>query len=174
VGKDILIDGYNVIKRSASFHATRTQGLAAARVQLITLLINRYRHTPHQVIVVFDGDAATEQTSHDRRIRIIYSRHGESADTVIARLAASTRAEGREVEIYSDDIEVQQTAISQGGTAQATSKLEKAFYAAPRDVERRGRHRQAMRRRYGLDGSSGYKKDDDEDPPPPKKKGKRH
>src|SRR4051794_36776624 len=86
VGRDILVDGYNVIKRAPSFQAVRAQSLASARAQLIALLRNRYRHTPHQVIVVFDGNEAHEQISHEQRIRIIYSPHGESADNVIARL----------------------------------------------------------------------------------------
>lgn len=173
MGRDILVDGYNVIKRAPSFQAARALSLAAARTQLITLLVNRYRHTPHQVIVVFDGDAALEQVSHDRRIRMIYSRHGESADSVIARLAASAHAAGREVEIYSDDIEVQQSVASQGGTVQTTSQLERQFHAAPRDVERRTRHRVAMRRKYGLDPNYCPKDEDEPRHTPGKKKKKR-
>ena len=173
MGRDILVDGYNVIKRAPSFQTARLQSLAAARAQLITLLVSRYRHTPHQVIVVFDGDAALEQCSHERRIRIIFSRYGETADSVIARLATDARSAGRDVEIYSDDIEVQQSVTSQGGTAQTTSRLERQVYAAPRDMERRARHRIAMRRRYGLD--SQYCDEEKDEPPrmPGKKKKKR-
>ena len=172
MGRDILVDGYNVIKRAPSFQAVRGQSLAAARVHLVALLSNRYRHTPHQVIVVFDGNEMFEQISHERRIRIIYSRHDETADSVIARLAAGARAAGRDVEIYSDDIEVQQSVTSQGGTTQTTAQLERQVHAAPRDVERRARYRVAMRRKYGLD--SQYC-DEEEDKPPrsPGKKKKR-
>lgn len=173
MGRYILVDGYNVIKRAASFQATRRQSLAAARDQLITLLVNRYRHTPHQVIVVFDGDGALEQISHERRIRIIYSQHGETADHVIARLATSAHNEGRDVAIYSDDIEVQQSVTSQGGTVQTTGQLERQFHAAPRDVERRTRHRVAMRRKYGLDPNYCYE-EEDEKPSWPGKKKKKH
>lgn len=177
MGRDILVDGYNVIKRAPSFQAVRAHNLAAARAQLIALLHNRYRHTPHQVIVVFDGSETLEQTSHEQRIRIIYSRHGETADSVIARLAASARAEGRATEIYSDDIEVQQSATAQGGTPQTTSQLEREMYKAPRDIERRARHRVAVRRKYGLDSNTFSKDCDDYDEPPRmpgKKKKKRH
>ncbi len=172
VGRDILVDGYNVIKRAPSFRAARTRSLAAAREQLLILLRNRYRHTPHQVIVVFDGDAALEQISHAQRIRVVYSRHGETADAVIARLSVEARQAGREVEIYSDDIEVQRAVITQGGAAQTASQLERQVYAAPRDVARRARHRVAMRRKYGLDAPYGKK---DEEPPrlPGKRKKKR-
>lgn len=173
MGRDILVDGYNVIRRAASFQAARAQSLAAARAQLLTLLFNRYRHTPHQVIVVFDGDQPLEQVQHDRRMRIIYSRLGESADAVIARLAGEARAANREVEIYSDDFEVQQSARAQGGVAQTTSKLEKQVYAAPRDVERRARHRLAMRRKYGLDANTFSDKEEQDLPRPPGKKKKK-
>lgn len=173
MGRDILIDGYNVIKRAASFRAIRTQSLAAARTQLITLLVNRYRHTPYQVIVVFDGDGKLEETNYDRRIRIIFSRYGETADSVIARLATSARNTGRDVQICSDDIEVQQSATLQGGTAQTTSQLERQVYAASRDVERRTRHRVAMRRKYGLDSSYSSEEEDQPSCAPGKKKKKR-
>lgn len=172
MGRDILVDGYNVIKRAPSFQAARALGLATARAQLITLLRNRYRHTPHQVIVVFDGNETHEQISHEQRIRIIYSRHGETADSVIARLAASARAQGREIEIYSDDLEVQQSVTSQGGRFQTTTQLEREIYAAPRDIERRSRHRVAMRKKYGLD-SNAFHKDCDDDDEPPRSPGKK-
>ena len=122
--------------------------------------------------MVFDGNEMFEQVSHERRIRIIYSRHDETADSVIARLAAGARAAGRDVEIYSDDIEVQQSVTSQGGTAQTTAQLERQVHAAPRDVERRARYRLAMRRKYGLD-SQYCDEEEDEPPRSPGKKKKR-
>jgi uncharacterized protein len=164
MGRDILVDGYNVIRRGASFQMIAARNLAAARNQLVTQLVNRYRHTPHHVIVVFDGDGATEQTSYDRRIRIIYSRYGETADSVIARLAAEARAAGRDVEMYSDDTEVRQSVAQQGGDVYTSRQLTDSLNAAPRDVARRHRHRQVMRRKYGLDPA--YDPDDELDSPP--------
>lgn len=131
MGRDILVDGYNVIKNSPSFQAVEARNLAGARTLLITQLVNRYRHTPHQVIVVFDGNDIHEQISHDRRIRIIYSRYGETADSVIARLAAEARVAGREVEMYSNDYEVQQAVSQQGGSIYTTSQLTHQLNAAP-------------------------------------------
>ncbi len=168
MGRDILVDGYNVIKHRGRLSApatgvSATRNLEVARNQLITQLVNRYRHTPHHVIVVFDGDGAVEQTSYDRRIRIIYSRHGETADSVIARLAAEARAAGRAVEMYSNDTEVRQAVTRQGGDVYSSGQLTDSLNAAPRDVARRYRHRQAMRRKYGLD--PGYDADDESDPP---------
>jgi len=151
VGCDILVDGYNIIKNTPSLQAIGAKNLAAARDLLVSQLVNRYRHTPHQVIVVFDGSDTREQISHDRRVRIIYSRHGETADNVIARLAAQASAAGREVEMYSNDRELQQSVARQGGGTHTTGQLASELNAAPRDVAHRARHRQAARRAYGLD-----------------------
>jgi uncharacterized protein len=160
VGRNILVDGYNVIKRDVSFQALSVKRLAAARQLLVDQLASRYRHTPHQVIVVFDGDGVSEQSTQDRRVRIIYSRAGETADSVIARLAASARAVGREVELYSDDREVRQSVAQQGGNVASTNQLTKHLNAAPADLARLSHHRQQARRQYGLDPTQKYELDD--------------
>ncbi len=162
MGRDILVDGYNVIKRDVSFQTLSSKSLANARQLLINQLASRYRHTPHQVIVVFDGDTMSEQTTQDRRVRIIYSRAGETADNVIARLAASSRAAGREVELYSDDSEVRQAVVQQGGRVGSTNQLTKHLNAAPADLARLSHHRQQARRQYGLDPAQKYELDDDQ------------
>jgi len=160
VGRDILVDGYNVIKRDASFQALSEKNLAAARQLLVNQLATRYRHTPHQVIVVFDGDGVSEQSTQDRRVRIVYSRVGETADTVIARLAASARAARREVELYSDDSEVRQSVAQQGGSVGSTNQLTKQLNAAPAELARLSHHRQQARRQYGLDPAQKYELDE--------------
>jgi uncharacterized protein len=161
VGRDILVDGYNVIKRDPSFQSLGVKRLAAARQLLIDQLANRYRHTPHQVTVVFDGDGASQQTIQERRVRIIYSSAGETADSVIARMAASARAAGREVELYSDDTEVKQSVARHGGSVGSTGQLTKHLNAAPADLARLSHHRQQARRQYGLDPAQKYNLDDE-------------
>jgi uncharacterized protein len=161
VGSEILVDGYNVIKRSPSFQSLEAKNLEFAREQLITQLVNRYRHTPHRVTIVFDGSDIHEQVHHKQRIRIIYSRFGETADSVIARLAVSARAEGRTVEMYSDDREVQRAVSRQGGEIHTTAQLTLQFNAPSRDVARRFKHRMAMQKKYGLDPM--YNDDDKEE-----------
>jgi predicted RNA-binding protein with PIN domain len=165
VGRDILVDGYNVIKRDVSLHSLGAKNLAAARQLLINQLANRYRHTPHQVIVVFDGNEISEQIAQERRVRIIYSRAGETADSVIARLTAMARAAGREVELYSDDAEVQQSVARQGGAVHTSAQLTKNLNAPPSNLARLSHHRQQVRRQYGLDPTHKYDQDDYESQP---------
>ncbi len=170
---DILIDGYNVIKNNLMFRSLELKNFAEARNLLIRQLKNRYRHTSHHIIVVFDGDGTREQISHDDHIRIIYSRYGETADAVIVRLVAEARKAGRHVEMYSDDGEVRANVIEKKGDVYATKQLTTRLNAAPYDVAQRSIHRQAMRRMYGID--PWYKPEDDLEPEPhrPRKKKKR-
>ena len=155
MGREILVDGYNVIKRDTSFQSVRARSFEAARHALITQLVNRYRHTPHHVTVVFDGDAPGELITHEQRIRIIFSRAGESADSVIARLAAQARAEGRDVEMFSDDLEIQHAVKSAGGRAQNVGQLTAHLNAPPKHLKRLAEHRRIVRRKYGLDPMQG-------------------
>lgn len=165
MGCNILVDGYNVIKNNPMFQMLEIKNLAIARDTLIHQLKNRYRQTAYQVIVVFDGNEAREQTRHDDHIRVIFSRHGETADQVIARLAAEARRTGREVLLFSDDGEVRQSVTDHGGSIQTTRQLTSHLTAAPRDVAIRSQHRLLMRQVYGLDPQ--HKPDDDLDDPPP-------
>jgi hypothetical protein len=159
---DILVDGYNVIKKNIMFQSLEIKNLVLARDTLIRQLKNRYRNTPYRVIVVFDGNGTREQVDYDEHIRIIFSCYGQTADRVIVRLAAEAREAGREVILYSDDEEVKQGIVEHGGTSLTTRQLASRLDAVPRDVAIRSQHRQMMRRVYGIDPS--YKPDDDLEP----------
>lgn len=161
MGHEILVDGYNVIKRDPAFHALHMRNLAAARDALVRQLISKYRHTPHHVTVVFDGDGPHEQTMHEQRVRIIFSVRGQSADSVISRLAAQARAQGKEVVLYSDDLEVQHAIKKEGGNAYTTGQLTSHLNEPPGYLKRQVRYRQFVRQKYGLNPAS--TKDDDLD-----------
>lgn len=161
MGHCILVDGYNVIRRNPQFQASLAQSLESARELLIAQLAHRYRHTPYQVTVVFDGTGKHEQHLYERRIHIIYSRLGEKADQVIARLAREARAAGHEVQLFSDDGEVRQAVIHQGGLADSTQGLAARLNAPPPRLARRFAHQIRMRALYGLDPS--FKLEDHED-----------
>jgi predicted RNA-binding protein with PIN domain len=168
---DILVDGYNVIKNNMMFHALEIKNLANARDLLIRQLKNRYRHTEYQVIVVFDGDGNQEQVYHEDHIRIIFSRHGETADAVIVRLAAQARLVGREVETYSDDAEICENVQQEGGNTRTTGQLTQQLTRGPHGMVTRVMHRQAMRKMYGIDPM--YKAADEEEDPAPYRGGKK-
>ena len=163
MSSDILIDGYNVIKNNAMFQFMELRSRAEARTLLMKQLRNRYQHTEHTIIVVFDGDGVREQVTYEEHIRVIFSKHGETADSVIARLAAEASQAGRQIAMYSNDGEVRRSVVEQGGEVHTTQHLTKQLTAAPRDVAIRSQHRQAIRRIYGIDTM--YKMDDEEEQP---------
>jgi|GEM_PF-391965 predicted RNA-binding protein with PIN domain len=149
--KTIIVDGYNAIHRTDGLHAAAARSLAAGRDALLRLLDQRYRHTPHRVIVVFDGDQHTETIAYYHRIRTIFAAHHEPADRVIVRLVAAAQAAGEHVIVVSDDLEVQDSTNAAGGQSASARQLADHLYAAPKDVARRARHRQFVRSKLGLD-----------------------
>ncbi|HTI15406.1 MAG TPA: NYN domain-containing protein [Dictyobacter sp.] len=157
---DILVDGYNVIKNNPMFKLVEAKNRAEARNVLVKQLKNRFRDTIYRVIVVFDGSGSREQTIYEDHICIIYSRHGETADSVIARLAAEARKKGNPILTYSDDGEVKQSVKDQGGKAKTTHQLTTALNAAPYDVATRAQHRIEMKRMYGMDPRYKYEEDE--------------
>lgn len=170
---EILVDGYNVIKNSAMFQFMEVRNRAEARSLLIKQLRNYYMHTPYRITVVFDGDGAREMVTHEEHIRVIYSRHGETADSVIARLANELGKAGCKVVMFSNDGEVRQAVVEQGGNVHTTQQLTAQLISAPQDVAIRSQHRQAMRRVYGIDPMHKAVDDEEERPKPRGKKKKK-
>lgn len=85
----IIVDGYNL---TGICH----RDLEAQREKLIEALIKYREKKGHSITVVFDGwksGAATESLSGRGGIRVIYSRLGENADSVIKRIMSSERHE---------------------------------------------------------------------------------
>ncbi len=144
----IVIDGYNVIRNTPALAAAEAHSLAAGREALLGQVVARYRHTPHRVLVVFDGGGVAESAHPLRcgtRSQVIYSRAGESADTVILRLVARERAAGTEVVVITDDQGVRIGSAAQGAAGAKVSEMAGQLHAAPRHLERRARHHAAMR-----------------------------
>lgn len=90
----IIIDGYNLIRRSLDLSLSEQQDLQAGRKALIDLLA-KYRQTRHhRITVVFDGGKAPDylvRKDFMQGISVLFSRNGETADTEIKRMAAQER-----------------------------------------------------------------------------------
>ncbi len=83
----IIIDGYNLI---GIYH----KDLEKQRNQLIETLIEYHKKKGHEITVVFDGwktGGAQENHSVIGGIRVIFSRLGEKADSVIRRIISADR-----------------------------------------------------------------------------------
>jgi uncharacterized protein len=85
----IIVDGYNLIRQSATLRHSEVKSLEEGRNALIRSLVGYRRHRGHRITVVFDGwvgGSPQEERDLAGGVEIIYSRLGEKADEVIKRL----------------------------------------------------------------------------------------
>jgi predicted RNA-binding protein with PIN domain len=120
----IVIDGYNLIRQSKHLSAIERSSLQEGREALLERLVS-YRHIKHHpMTVVFDGAYAdTPLKARDRYkgINVIFSRPGESADTVIKRLVARER---ERAVVVSSDREVADAAAQHGAATMGSVEFE--------------------------------------------------
>ena len=122
----MLIDGYNFIGRQKGLRGD----LEAKRKKLLADLSRYHRLKGYPVTVVFDGWREGWEVEHEERvggITVIYSRRGEQADAVIARLA---REMGSACVVVTSDREVQKAVCASGGTAIFSGEFEARLHAA--------------------------------------------
>lgn len=116
---DIIIDGYNLI---GSEHGL-TGGLEHQRNWLLQRLSIYQEAKGHTVAVVFDGWKAgwiDEVSEKKQGVRIVFSRQGEKADSVIVRLA---REKGSGCVVVTSDREVRRAVEKFGAAAVYASEF---------------------------------------------------
>ncbi|MBI9086204.1 MAG: NYN domain-containing protein [Desulfobacterales bacterium] len=128
----IIIDGYNLIRQSASLQRLEQVDLQTGREALIRRLVAYKRIRPHKITVVFDGTGDPGLSpSRDRvgGISIVFSRSGETADAVIAAMA---RRFGEKAMVVSSDRGVTNSAAAAGaaviGSPEFEERVEMAAY----------------------------------------------
>ncbi|SRR5579875_2469741 len=170
----IFVDGYNVIRTTPELARAERLGLAHGREALLARLVARYRHTPHRVVVVFDGDGPTESTQQLKglsRGQVIYTRRGETADAAIARLAAQCANEAdhisSQIVVVSDDYAVRADGALRGATPARASELAQRMREGPRLQAKQARHRQFLRQQWAAEADGEYI-------PPDRSKGNGH
>jgi predicted RNA-binding protein with PIN domain len=144
----ILIDGYNVIRNTPGLAAADRVSLAAGRDALLQRVVAAYRHTPHRVVVVFDGDSAMESVMAlpgRARGQVIFTPRGVTADETLRRLAREAQPRGEQVTVVSGDFEVRLGATGVGARSALPDEFASRLNQPPRDVAKRGRHRAAVR-----------------------------
>ena len=121
----IIIDGYNLILQSETFSEFNTRDIENSRDALVDALAVYKRFKRHKITVVFDGlNAPAGFFNKDRRkgIHIRFSSSGESADTVIKRMAAKEREKAL---VVSSDKEIVNWVIHALGYHQFNKQTEK-------------------------------------------------
>ena len=85
----LIVDGHSVIFAWPELRALHERRTSLAREALVRRLRDYQDWTGVHVVVVFDGKGtAVDQSSDPGEIQIFYSRAGQSADTVVERLAS--------------------------------------------------------------------------------------
>jgi predicted RNA-binding protein with PIN domain len=90
----IIVDGYNVIRQSKQLRILDLRDIQEGREALQDILAEYRKSKGHRITLVFDGTNAVSPGSQRQRFRgieILFSRNGETADTVIKRMAARER-----------------------------------------------------------------------------------
>jgi len=92
MGRLVLVDGYNVIRRDPTLARLERTSLELARDTLLSCLNSSRQFRRDDVTVVFDGANSREagvtgsRSFRRGRVRVIFSPPGESADAVLQRL----------------------------------------------------------------------------------------
>ena len=136
----IIIDGYNLIRQSRKLSTLDLQDIQLGRDALVDMLATYKKFKAHPITVVFDGTAtrlSSPQRDQQKGIAIVFSRSGESADSLIKIMA---RKEGQKALVVSSDLEIVRSAAS-GGAATISArdfenKLTMALNVAELDIDR--------------------------------------
>jgi len=126
----IIIDGYNLIRRSSSLSTLDQQDIQLGREALLDTLETYKRIKRHKITVVFDGTNSSPfalQKNQIKGIKVKFSRSGETADTVIKRMAASEREKAL---VVSSDLDLVNFAASTGAATISSSAFEEKIAMA--------------------------------------------
>lgn len=78
----IFIDGYNLINKWPRLMKAKRESIESARAELFNIIQAYCDYTAQEGIIVYDGKGK-ERSFEDTNPRVIFSRKGETADTVI-------------------------------------------------------------------------------------------
>lgn len=136
----IIIDGYNLIRQSNSLSDLDRQDIQLGREALLDMLAAYRRIKRHVITVVFDGTNAPPFFQHKNQvkgIKVKFSRSGESADSVIKRMASREREKAL---VVSSDLDIVNFAAAKGtatiGSSDFEEKITMAVYMDTKGVER--------------------------------------
>lgn len=126
----IIIDGYNLIRQSPSLEKIDRHDLQRGREVLIDRLASYKKIKGYPVTVVFDGADALpgmDAPGREKGIRVRFSRHGETADEVIKRMASREKEKAL---VVSSDHDVADFCASRGASVVGSREFEERINLA--------------------------------------------
>ena len=109
----LIVDGYNVLHAHPAYAILAEQDLDAARARLVADLAGLAQGGP-RVTVVFDGGGNPNSDGaphHLGSLTVIFSRAGQTADTLVESLAARSRERGEDAIVITSDAETRQAVL---------------------------------------------------------------
>ncbi len=133
----ILVDGYSLLHNWPELAEGRARHSAAARDELIEQLTRYQDASGTPVTVFFDGNGTARKGSPDefaRRVEVIYSGAGQTADDLIERAAFRFKDYG-EVMVVTDDFAERDAVIGMGGTASSCGNFLRTMAGARGEMD---------------------------------------
>ncbi len=110
----IIVDGYNLIHRSAALRPGPDRTLRQAREKLVNLLSWAVGSGDAKFLVVFDGAEGISSEERQGRVEVRYSRPPKSADDVIRGLVEEQMRRIDRITVVTSDLEVARHARAMG------------------------------------------------------------
>jgi predicted RNA-binding protein with PIN domain len=138
----ILVDGYSLLHNCTALAPGKPRHSAAARDELIHWLTRYQDASGTPVTVIFDGSGAVKKGSPDefvRRVEVLYSGGGQTADDLIERAAYRLKDYG-DVLVVTDDYAERDTVINMGGLASSCDNFVRTVGEALNELEQDMKH----------------------------------
>lgn len=141
----LIVDGHSMIFACADLASLQRSNGEAARNELVARLTAFQDATNERVVVVFDGRGAkTTSSMRKAGIQVIYSRSGQTADSVIERLVANYGT-SHDLRVATNDRAEQMTASGFGAGIISIGQLMAEMEVAARELSQRIRKHNARR-----------------------------
>lgn len=122
--KMMIVDGYNVIHQSDRYKS-RARDLEEARLKLIEDMVSYGAMSNLEVVIIFDGSGAWADTGKVKSqlgVKVIFTKRGQTADSMIEKLAHSPLP-GKEVIVVTADYEEQRAIFAKGALRKTPREL---------------------------------------------------
>ena len=122
----VIVDGYNVIFAWDELHDLADRDIDLARSKLIDILVNYRAYTKNEVVLVFDAynvPGGQGAKYNDAKLRIAYTKEGETADMYIERLVDEI-GKNEAVRVVTSDSLIRLTALRAGVLRNSSREFE--------------------------------------------------
>lgn len=133
----LIVDGHSMIFRWPQLTREHGRNTSAAREHLVRLLTGLQDASDWHVAVVFDGKGSKAgDSSEPGGIHVFYSKAGQTADSIIERLAAKYASQ-YEVTVATDDSLERTTVMTFGASAMSSVQLAEMIRDSENDLQTR-------------------------------------